>query len=59
MPEALRGYLDKLDMTQCSVEEMTKNYREMIRHSERQVTILDGPFAVGAGSHANRQPKAG
>lgn len=42
MPEALRGYLDKLDMTQCSVEEMTKNYREMIRHSERQLTILDG-----------------
>ena len=44
MPETLRvrGYLDKLDMAQCSVEEMTKNYREMLRHSERQLTILDG-----------------
>lgn len=37
-----RSCLGKLDMTQMPVEEMIKNYREMVRHTEHQMTVLDG-----------------
>lgn len=42
MSENYRSYLDGIDLAHTSPEELLKGYRDMIRQSENQLTMLEG-----------------